>query len=97
MTLNRTAAACLTLATFLPAAVVAATPRFEDVLEETMELVLIIEDVPTSSASWSELPIVRAWNDPEIQRIIGPLYEGTEESEAWDFSFPDEIQMIVDQ
>ena len=50
--MNRTAAASLVLSIFLPTAALTATPRFEDILEDSMDLVLIIEDVPTTSASW---------------------------------------------
>lgn len=70
LSLSATLILCLTL---FPALSTAAPPSLPDVISSEADLVLLIEDLPALRRSLPDLPLVRAWDDPAINRLLVQL------------------------
>lgn len=81
----------------LPVAVQADTDPvpFEAILPADTDMVLMIEDVPRFLQRWSESPLGRAWNDPQIKRFLAPMRREME-IDRWEEVVRDETGMELD-
>jgi hypothetical protein len=69
-----------TLALLVTAAAAAAPAavRLEAIIPADTDMVLVIDDVPRFLERWSESPLGRAWNDPQMKRFLAPMRDDME-------------------
>jgi hypothetical protein len=68
----------LVLFVTIAAAATPAADRIEAIIPADTDMVLMIDDVPRFLERWSESPLGRAWNDPQMKRFLAPMREDME-------------------
>ena len=57
--------------------------QLEAVISADTDMVLVIDDVPRFLERWSESPLGRAWNDPQVKRFLAPMRDDMEIDRGW--------------
>jgi len=68
----------LALLVTVAAAEAPAAVRLEAIIPADTDMVIVIDDVPRFLERWSESPLGRAWNDPQMKRFLAPMRDGME-------------------
>lgn len=80
---------------------IVATATFADVQLEAVisadsDMVLVIDDVPRFLERWSESPLGRAWNDPQVKRFLAPMRDDLE-IDRWEETVRGETGLELDE
>jgi hypothetical protein len=62
-----------------------ASQKLEELLPAETGMMVVIDDVPALRAAWPELPLVKAFKDPEIRAFLAPSLEEGQEQEWEEF------------
>jgi hypothetical protein len=86
----------LVLFVAIAAATTSAADRLEAIIPADTDMVLMIDDVPRFLERWSESPLGRAWNDPQMKRFLAPMREGME-IDRWEETVRGETGLELDE